>query len=169
MTDPSKLLADCETLGIRLTPTSNGGLTIDGPRESLTPELIGRLKALKSELLVMLTPPTMSPRASPPARTTPTPLADTWTAEDARLAARVLRLSPDDLPPPPFRRYPWSVVTNAHRFIEWLKRDVSLGPRSPRARYGVLQRDMRSILDIAARYASDLATLPADEGAIHDD
>ena len=166
MTDPSKLLATCETLGIRLLPTGDGGLTIDGPRESLTPELIGRLRMHKTELLAMLTPPALPP----PARPTPSPRVDvTWTAEDDILAARVLRLSPDDLPPPPFRRYPWSVVTDTVRFLEWLRRDVSLGPRSPRARYGVLRRDMQSILDTAARYASDLAILPADEGAIHDD
>ena len=153
----------CESvsIGIRLTPGSNGGLTLAGPKESLTPELIERLKASKGELLVMLTPLALPP-APPPARTTPTPLADNWTPEDTQLAARVLRLSPDDLPPPPFRRYPWSVVTNAHRFLIWLKRDVAMGARSPRARYGVLRTDMRSILEIAARYAATRNHPPED-------
>ena len=159
MTDPSKLLATCETLGIRLLPTGDGGLTIDGPRESLTPELIGRLRMHKTELLAMLTPPALPP----PARITPSPRVDvTWTPEDTQLAARVLRLTPADLPPAPFRRYPWSMVTSTHRFLDWLKRDAALGARSPRARYGVLRGDIRSILDVAARYAATRNHPPED-------
>ena len=152
MTGPSQILATCDALGIRLLPTGDGGLTIDGPEGSLTPELIGRLKMHKTELLAILTPSPSSTTLR--ARTTPTPLADTWTPEDTQLAACVLQLTPTDLPPSPFRRYPWSVVTDTVRFLEWLRRDVALGPRSPRARYGILRKDMQEILGIAARYAA---------------
>ena len=109
-------------------------------------------------------PPESTPKAPAP-RSRPMRTAVSWTSEDDRLAAFILLLATDDLPPPPFERHPWSVVTNSHRFLEWLRRDVAMGPRSPRARYGVLRRDMQEILGIAARYA---ATQPP-EGTIHDD
>jgi len=54
MTALAELQAECDVHGIRLFPTGDGGLTIDGPQDALTPALIGRLKANKNELLAML-------------------------------------------------------------------------------------------------------------------
>ena len=56
MTDLTELLADCDAHGIRLLAASDGGLTIDAPQDALTPDLIGRLKAHKGELLGLLRP-----------------------------------------------------------------------------------------------------------------
>jgi len=53
---PIDLLAECEARGIRLTPAGDGGLSIDAPRDALTPDLLGRLKAHKADLLAMLRP-----------------------------------------------------------------------------------------------------------------
>jgi hypothetical protein len=47
----AELLADCETLGIRLFPSGDGGLTVDAPRSTLMPELTARLKAHKAARL----------------------------------------------------------------------------------------------------------------------
>jgi hypothetical protein len=53
---PIDLLAECEAHGIRLTLAGDGGLAIDAPQDALTPDLLGRLKAHKAELLAMLRP-----------------------------------------------------------------------------------------------------------------
>ena len=50
------LLADCDAHGIRLALAEGGGLEIDAPQDALTPGLLGRLKAHKADLLVMLRP-----------------------------------------------------------------------------------------------------------------
>jgi len=56
MTDLAELVADCDAHGIRLLVASDGGLTIDAPQNALTPNLVGRLKAHKAELLMLLRP-----------------------------------------------------------------------------------------------------------------
>jgi hypothetical protein len=48
------LLAECDAQCIRLLLTDDGGLTIDAPQDVLTPDLLGRLKAHKGELLTLL-------------------------------------------------------------------------------------------------------------------
>lgn len=50
----SGLLADCEAHGVRLAAAVDGGLVIDAPQETLTPELLARLKACKADLLAIL-------------------------------------------------------------------------------------------------------------------
>ena len=52
----SALLAECEARGVKLRPTPGGGLNADGPRETLTPELLNQLEAYKAEILALLTP-----------------------------------------------------------------------------------------------------------------
>ena len=56
MTSLPELLADCDARNIRLAATGDGGLTIDAPQDALTPDLMGRLKAHKGELLAILRP-----------------------------------------------------------------------------------------------------------------
>ncbi len=61
MTDPARLLMDCEARGIRLLPVGEDGLTIDAPKDVLTSDLIQRLKAHKGDLLAMLRPEADTP------------------------------------------------------------------------------------------------------------
>jgi len=58
----AELLADCDANRVRLLPAGNGGLTIDAPQGALTPALVSRLKAFKTELLALLRP---APDAAP--------------------------------------------------------------------------------------------------------
>jgi TubC N-terminal docking domain len=54
---PSKLadlLTDCDARGIQLMLAEDGGLTIDAPRDALTPHLLDKLKARKTELIAVL-------------------------------------------------------------------------------------------------------------------
>lgn len=52
------LLAECAVNGIRLSVAAGGGLDIDAPQDTLTPELLARLKSHKAVLLAMLRPAT---------------------------------------------------------------------------------------------------------------
>jgi hypothetical protein len=47
----SQLLATCDSLGIRLLPDVDGGLSIDAPQDALKPELLQQLVANKVNLL----------------------------------------------------------------------------------------------------------------------
>lgn len=51
------LLAELSRFDVRLTPTGDGGLTIDAPEGTLTPDLIERLKTLKWDLIAQLANP----------------------------------------------------------------------------------------------------------------
>lgn len=48
------LLAECDAHGVQLLPVGDGGLTIDGPQEAMTPDLLDRLKAHKADVLAAL-------------------------------------------------------------------------------------------------------------------
>ena len=61
----AELLAECEAHGIRLLLAGDGGLTIDAPQDALTPDLLGRLKANKADVLAMLRPATDAAPALP--------------------------------------------------------------------------------------------------------
>ena len=64
------LLAACEAQNVLLIPTGDGELTIESPPYALTPELLGRLKAHKAELLALLRPKSEAAVAVPvPTRT----------------------------------------------------------------------------------------------------
>lgn len=59
------LLAECDGSGIRLLLAEDGGLTIDAPRDALTPPLLERLKAHKPALLASLRIERGAARAKP--------------------------------------------------------------------------------------------------------
>ncbi len=61
----TRLLTECEALGIQLLPAEDGGLTIDAPQEALTPDLLDRLKAHKADVLAMLRPTSNAAPGSP--------------------------------------------------------------------------------------------------------
>jgi hypothetical protein len=50
----TQLLATCDSLGIRLLPDVDDGLSIDAPQDALTPELLQQLVANKADLLAHL-------------------------------------------------------------------------------------------------------------------
>jgi len=52
-----ELIADCEAIGVQLSPTDSDGLTIDAPVATLTPALVMRLKNHKAELLEIISAP----------------------------------------------------------------------------------------------------------------
>ena len=56
MSDPVKLLAECDARGIRLCLADDSRLSIDAPQATLTPDLLEQLKAYKAELLTLLEP-----------------------------------------------------------------------------------------------------------------
>lgn len=67
MTSLGELLAECDAHGIRLLAAGDGNLILDAPQGALTPDLKGRLKARKGELLTLLgAMPNLAP-ASPAA------------------------------------------------------------------------------------------------------
>jgi len=59
------VLTDCEAHGIKLSLAGDGGLEIEAPQDALTPDLLGRLKAHKAELLAMLRPAPVAAPALP--------------------------------------------------------------------------------------------------------
>jgi hypothetical protein len=95
------------------------------------------------------TVPPPTPTAPAPRKAAPQPpAAPDWPAD---LAAFILQLTPADLPPTPFHLTPWARVLDSARYLVWLKRDVAMGAKSPRARWGALQRDMEILRDIILR------------------
>ncbi|WP_423838938.1 hypothetical protein [Symmachiella dynata] len=50
MITSSEILADCESLGVKLLLIQGGGLAIDAPRDALTPQLLDRLKSHKAAI-----------------------------------------------------------------------------------------------------------------------
>jgi hypothetical protein len=56
MTDLPDLLADCDARGIRLLASDDDTLTIDAPKDALTPDLLDRLKGRKAAVLALLRP-----------------------------------------------------------------------------------------------------------------
>lgn len=53
----SQLLSECAARGIRLALAGSGRLSIDAPRDALTPELLEELRDAKPELLQILQAP----------------------------------------------------------------------------------------------------------------
>ena len=80
MSNLAELLADCDARGIGLEPTGDGNLAIDAPQDALTPDLMGRLKTHKAELLEALRTPKAADQVGPvrgsPISQAGTPFAD---------------------------------------------------------------------------------------------
>ncbi|REK17395.1 MAG: hypothetical protein DWQ37_06290 [Planctomycetota bacterium] len=51
MSAVTELVRECHTRGIRLKVTRDGRVTIDAPRDALSPEFLERAKAHKAELI----------------------------------------------------------------------------------------------------------------------
>ncbi len=68
-----------------------------------------------------------------------------WDAETTALIEWFNGTKP---PSGPFELCRGVTVANPKRFWEALRRDVSLGPNGPRARYGALQQDLRRLAEL---------------------
>jgi hypothetical protein len=75
-----------------------------------------------------------------------------WEGPDAALVAWVEALTPGDLPPFPFELRPGVTVNGPQALASW-QADTRQGPRGPRARTGVLQRDLENLREAIARAA----------------
>jgi len=148
---PVELLTDCNAHGIRLTLSDGHGLEIDAPQGALTPELLARLKAYKTELLALLASGPQDTHGdagqalaavAAPRRRSAVPVAVEWPAAAADFC---LLLTPDDLPPVPFKLNAWTEVRDAGKRLRWLRADILRGPNGPRAFYGALQRDLQDL------------------------
>ena len=59
------LLAECDAHSIRLSAADGGGLEIDAPQDTLTPDLLDRLRTHKGGLLTLLRPTPNAPSTDP--------------------------------------------------------------------------------------------------------
>ena len=66
-----------------------------------------------------------------------------WNDETRTLAARILRLTPGDLPPEPFEFRQGETVIDSEEFLTAFQKEIRCGEDHPRARTGVLQDEMR--------------------------
>ena len=165
MNATARLLTELETLGVVLA--ADGDRLRFHPRGKVTPDLLAQLRDCKAELLSMLQPgyggygyetpsepgknsgcvavasvadprdPVAAPRTQP---TDPVPVQWPGAAADF-----VLLLTPDDLPPVPFRLNAWTEVKDAGKMLGRLQADILRGPSGPRAFYGALQRDLEEL------------------------
>lgn len=91
------LLAECDAHGIRLLLADDGGLTIDAPQDVLTPDLLGRLKAHKGELLTLLQrAPVFDVDSAPDAE--PAPESEKRTPRMPQESRRRVEATPDTWP-----------------------------------------------------------------------
>lgn len=75
-----------------------------------------------------------------------------WEGPDADLVAWLEALTTADLPPLPFELRPGVKVEGPQALAAW-QADARQGPRGPRARLGVLQRDLEGLREAIARAA----------------
>jgi hypothetical protein len=54
MSAVTELLGECDTRGIRLNATRDGRVTIDAPKDALSPEFLERVRTHKAELIEQL-------------------------------------------------------------------------------------------------------------------
>lgn len=118
----------------------------DAHCEACSPRTRAMLLRARAQLLRERRPvmrdPDLQPQILSPRMRPATPVAVEWPAAAADFC---LLLTPDDLPPFPFRLNPWTVVQNASNFLRWLQADTRRGPSGPRAFYGALQRDLQDL------------------------
>lgn len=170
MTTTTDLLTDLAALGVTLA--ADGDRLRFHPRDRVTGKLLARLRDCKADLLAMLASgPQDAPSNAGPVRQPQTPTATT--APRPRSAGPVavewpgaaadfcLLLTPDDLPPVPFRLNGWTQVTDAEKLLRSLRADILRGPTGPRAFYGALQADLLALQRFALTVDGRDTTAPA--------
>lgn len=68
MSAVAELMSECLTRGIRLKVTHDGRVTIDAPKDALSPELLERVRTHKVELIEQLGTKAPAPAAKPVCR-----------------------------------------------------------------------------------------------------
>lgn len=172
-----ELLNQARDVGLEIT-TRDGKLVIRGPRSAEW--LVREIREYREEILLLCTreevgtsfgsnflptdtdttPKPTGNRGVPSMAISSPPSnvrddATPWNDECETLRRFVLSLTPADLPPAPFRLHPWADVLDTGRYLAWLQRDVAMGPKSPRARYGVLRGDMERLREFVTQHRKD--------------
>lgn len=91
----------------------------------------------------------------------PAPRPRAWAPELAAILERLPALTARDLPAPPFFLHGEALVTGPVAWLGALRRDVADGPAGPRAREGVLAKDLLAL----ERLLAGVAPCAADQGA----
>jgi hypothetical protein len=151
------LLTELSSLDVKLTPKGNY-IDIDAPEGVLKPDLVGRIRGLKLDLLEALHPHNKTwsakdrhdrhDRHHRPDNHEDTPLPLAWDADMALLIDWFIEDGQHRIPAEPFRLCPWIAVTNPARFRESLLFDISLGPDFITNRNGKLQEDLYHLRDV---------------------
>lgn len=129
------LLQTLRDQGATVQVTADGHLSVRARRGVLSENLRGGVREHRDEIIGLLTP-----------AVDPEPVDD-WDCWREALTG----VTEADLPSVPWAIEAHRKVINNARFLASLRADAVLGPRSPRARFGALQADVRAVLDIVAR------------------
>lgn len=81
-----------------------------------------------------------------------------WSDEDQVLVDWIINLQQENLPVEPFDLYQGVRVISSARFLASLKQQVESGPSSARARSGVLQGDLRQLMEIVKNKQTEIIT-----------
>lgn len=145
--DATELLDEFDRLSIELWATGER-LQFRAPRGTMTPELRLTIAEHRRDLLQELALRESRFDSCAPDRHVrllrPPPVIE-WDEALAALADFILLLTPCDLPESPFPLAPGCTVVDGRKYLAKLKLDLKAGPKSPRARYGALQDEMRSL------------------------
>lgn len=68
MSAVAELMSECDAHGIRLIVTRDGRVTIDAPKDALSPKLLERIRRFKVELIEQLGTKAPAPAAKPVCR-----------------------------------------------------------------------------------------------------
>ena len=129
------LLQTLRAGGATVQVTADGRLAVRARPGVVSKELQDLLREHRDDIIDLL-----GPVAGPEP-------VDDW----ERWREALAQVTEADLPAVPWAIEAHRKVINNARFLTSLRADVALGPRSPRARFGALQADVRAVLAIVAR------------------
>lgn len=136
---PRNIIEEFDRRGMALA--ANGDrLLVGGPKGGLTDELRDVLRSHKTELLALLAePPIPPPSLVVASDTRPSP---EW---DEKLLGLIEWFRSAELPDEPFTLRPGVRVAEPLLWYARIEADISGGPETPRALYGALQADLRTL------------------------
>ena len=132
----AELVREVEAAGGQLVLLDNGGLRVKAPKP-LPDGLVSRLRQHKPAIIDYLVPPAPAP-VEPSG----------WNGEMVGLIRWFLGTHP---PTEPFELSRGVTIIRPALWRTATRRDISLGPNGPRARYGALQQDLRRLAALMKR------------------